>query len=283
MEVYVQVTVQVLILLLAQTQTANTGGLTTVFDQEFLGLDAYTALGISIAWSVFSCVKLHTKMVAHEKGFCKMTSKIFIFIWGTFATLRRLLSIIAMFIPSMGLFSILHHWRWEQIPFKARLEYAKRGFLQPDDKIGLYGLNETIYWTELDRWSYADPQNPQPPPYSLYTLLSLRDTVTAGAVLLALHFLGLLLVKTLTSADFRRGKYVNKFIHLLENMNYATPFSDWDEVEGDYTIPEFKARFTATCWEMVASLGINILCTAAMLVPLWHTGEIKLYSRFRSK
>ena len=58
-------------------------------------------------------------------------------------------------------------------------------------------------------------------------------------------------------------------------MNYATPFSDWDEMEEDNSIPEFKARLTATCWEMVATLGINILCTAAMLVPLWHTGESK--------
>ena len=272
---YIQVTVQVLVLLLAQTQTANTGGLTTVFNQEFLGFDAYTALIISICWSVFSCVKLHTKLVALEKGFCKMTSKIFIFIWGTFATLRRLLSLIAMFIPSMGLFSILHHWRWEQLPFKARLEFAKRGFLQPDDKISLYGLNETIYWSELDRWSYADPQDPQPPPYSLYTLLSLKHTLAAGAILLVINFLALLIVKYLTSAEFRsRGNIVNKIIHIVENMNYASPYEDWDE--GDFNIEEYRVRFRAICYEMLATFAVNILCTAAMLVPLWHTGQLSV-------
>merc|ERR1711940_210796 len=98
-----------------------------------------TLLWISISWSLLSCARMHTKLIALEKGFCKFSSQFFIFIWGSFATLRRVLSIIALFIPSMGLFSILHHWRWEQIPFKARLEYAKRGFLRPDDKIGLYG------------------------------------------------------------------------------------------------------------------------------------------------
>ena len=87
--------------------------------------------------------------------------------WGTVASLRRVLSIIALFIPSLGLFSILHHWQWEQIPFKVRLEYARRGFLTPEDKIALYGLNETIYWTELDRWDYSDPQDPHPPFYSI--------------------------------------------------------------------------------------------------------------------
>ena len=275
MEVYMQVTIQVLILMLSQTETATTEGLQTIFSQKFLGLEATTVLWISIAWSLLSCARMHTKLIALEKGFCKFSSQFFIFIWGSFATLRRVLSIIALFIPSMGLFSILHHWRWEQIPFSARLEYAKRGFLQPDDKISLYGLNETIYWTELDRWSYVDPQDPQPPPYSLYTLLSLKHTLAAGAILLAINFLALLIVKYLTSAEFKsRGNIVNKLIHIVENMNYASPYEDWDE--GDYSIEQYRVRFRATCYEMLATFAVNILCTAAMLVPLWHTGQCTL-------
>ena len=192
-----QVVIQVLILLLARTETATTGGLTTVFNQEVFGLDPYTVLGLSISWSILSCVRMHTKMIALEKGFCKFSTQLFIFVWGTFAILRRILSIIALFIPSLGLFSLLHHWRWEQIPYKARLEYARRGFLTPEDKIGLYGLNETIYWSELDRWDYSNPQDPQPPSYSLYTLMSLKETFIAGATLLVVHFITLLIVKVI--------------------------------------------------------------------------------------
>ena len=197
MEVYVQVTIQVLILLLSQTKTATTGGFETIFTKTFLGLDAETILYLSITWSLMSCVRMHTKLITLEKGFCQISTKFFIFVWGTFATLRRILSIIAMFVPSMGLFSILHHCGWEQFPFKARLEYAKRGFLTLEDKIGLYGLNETIYWTELDRWNYSDPQHPQPPSYSLYTLMSLKETFIAGATLLVVHFITLLVVKVI--------------------------------------------------------------------------------------
>ena len=189
--------IQVLILLLSQTETATTGGLETVFNQTFLGLDAETVLYLSIAWSLLSCVRIHTKMIALEKGFCKFSTEFFIFVWGTFATLRRVLSIIALFIPSLGLFSLLHHWRWEQIPYKARLEYATRGFLTPEDKISLYGLNETIYWSELDRWNYSDPQDPQPPSYSIYTGMSLKETFIAGAALLVVHFITLLVVKVI--------------------------------------------------------------------------------------
>ena len=265
-------TIQALILLHATTDTATIGGLESVFDQKLFGLDPYTVFVFSICWSLFSCVRTHTNLIASEKGFCQVTTKLVIFAWGFFATLRRILSLVALFIPGLGLFSIFHHWRWEQIPFGSRLEYAKRGFLSSNDKIGLYGLNETIYWNEFDRWDYSDPQHPSPPQLNpTYTLLSLQETFIAGATLLALHFFLIMGVKVLTSPEFRnRGLYVNKIIHVIENLNYATPFCDWDE--GDYTIQEFRARFRATCKEMTAALCINIICTLMMLVPLWYTG-----------
>ena len=69
MEVYVQVIVQVVILLLARTETATTGGLETVFDQELFGLDPYTLLVISISWSLLSCVRTHVNLIAIKKGY----------------------------------------------------------------------------------------------------------------------------------------------------------------------------------------------------------------------
>ena len=144
--------------------------------------------------------------------------------------------------------------------------------MNPDDKITLYGLNETIYWTELDHWDYSDPQDLAPPPYSIYTLFSLQTTFLAGAALMAIQFLLISIMKILTSPEFRsKGHYVNKFIHLLLNVNYATPFCDWDE--GDHTIQEFRARFRAVCREMAATFCVNFLCTLLMLVPLWYTGQ----------
>ena len=79
MEVIVQVTLQSLIILLSQTKTATTGGLTTVFSQDIFGVDAFTAFGLSISWSILSFVRTHTNLIAIHKGFCKITTKIFIF------------------------------------------------------------------------------------------------------------------------------------------------------------------------------------------------------------
>ena len=228
-----QVTVQILILLLFKTETPTTGGLTTVFDQRPFGLDPTLVFSLSTAWSLLSCVRMHTKLIALQKGFCRMTSIFFIFIWGTFATLRRVLSLVALFIPSMGLFSLLHHWKWDQIPFS-------NYFTERDDfQIRLFGLNETIFMSEVNNWDYSDPQHPTPPPVSHYTLMTLRQTFTAAAGLLVIHIILLTLVKILTSREFRRkGNYMNKLVHILENVSFATPFSDWDE--GDHRIEEYR-------------------------------------------
>ena len=159
------------------------------------------------------------------------------------------------------------------MPFKTRLEYAKRGFITSNDKIVLYGVNETLYWTELDHWDYSDLDQPSPPDYSFYTLFSLQTIIIAAIALTAVQFILIALAKIMTSVEFRMtGDLVNKLIHVLENLNYATPFYDWDE--GCYTVQEFRARLKATIREMAATLCINILCTMAMLTPLWYTGKI---------
>ena len=267
----VQVTIQILLLLLNRTDTPTTGGLETIFD-EGKSYDATTILVLSILWSLFSSIKAHTNLTILEKGFCPTTSKLVVLTWATFATMRRVLSLIALFIPSMGLFSLLHHFEWDKIPIKIRQEYAKRVTISPDDKISLYGLNETIYWSDLDRWDYTDPEHPTPPTYSTYTLMSLQNTFIAFIVLSILQFIAIFAVKIWNSKDFRKECHkTNMCIHVLENLNFASPFRDWDD--GDYTIQEFKERAKAVNKEMIGTQAVNFLATITMLVPLWFTGS----------
>lgn len=164
-----------------------------------------------------------------------------------------------------------------QIPNSARIDYAKEGLMSSQDTIGLFGLNKTILWNMLDRFDYSDPQDPQPPPYSLYTMMSLKETVFAAAALFVTHFLLVTLVKMMTSVEFRNGGVLtNKIIHVIENINYAKPYVDWDEgdlKQAEDKIQELRSRFRATCKEMAATLCVNLICTALMLVPLWYTGN----------
>ena len=105
--------------------------------------------------------------------------------------------------------------------------------------------------------------------------MTLRETFTAGAVLLIVHLLLILLVKVLTSQKFRgKGDIVNKIIHLIENIQNASPYEDWDR--GVHSIEEFRRRFRATNIEMAATFCVNILVTGVMTIPLCYTGEPKI-------
>ena len=269
-----QVTIQILVLLLNRTDTPTTRGLETIFDD---GEKIYTTtifLILSILWSLFSSIKMHTNLTILEKGFCPITSKLVSLAWATFATLRRFLSLVALFIPSMGLFSLLHHFEWDQVPFSVRQKYAKRFTVSPDDKIRLYGLGETIYWSDLDRFDYTDPAHPTPPTYSTYTLLSLQNTFIALIILSILQFISIFAVKIWISKDFRKEcHWTNKGIHVLENLNFASPFADWDD--GDFSILEYKERARDVRKEMIMTQAVNFLASVTMLVPIWFAGSKK--------
>ena len=169
----------------------------------------------------------------------------------------------------MGLCSILHHWKWEQVPFKFRYKIAQK--IGPEDKISLFGLNETILWTELDRWNYKG-EFPSPPDCNVYTLLNLQDTFIALICLSIIQFIAIFVVKRCISTDFKEEEHItNKFLHTLENLNFASPFKDWDD--GDYSIQQFRERASAVRKEMIWTQAINFITTILMMVPLWYTGR----------
>merc|ERR1711884_415860 len=95
LEVFHQVPMQIVLLLMATTATATTGGLETLFKQDSMfgiPMDPKTALTLSVILSMKSCVNLHLKTIKVHKGFFPMTSKVMVWTWGLFRTLRRVLS-----------------------------------------------------------------------------------------------------------------------------------------------------------------------------------------------
>ena len=266
---FYQVAGQILLLLYAISETRTTVGLNTVFEQEtFMGLhmDPIIVLGISIAITLKSCFTLHLKTIKAEKHFVPFFSTIFILLWGLFSSVRKILSMICFFIPSLGLFSILHHFQAEQIPFKIWKKYNRT----QDDRIVLFGLKETVIWGELDRWDYTNPDG-IPPPYSLYTGVSLGWTFLLFFILTGIQLIVIHLVKIVTSKKYSmKGDFLNKFIHLLLNLNLASPFEDWDQ--GQFSVREYRERHRKTNIEMAWILFVNIVFSFTMMIPLWYTG-----------
>ena len=266
-----QVAGQILLLIYSQTNTRTTGGLETVFDQDtFMGLqlDPIIVLGISIALTLKSCFTLHLKTIKAEKYSVSIFSSLFILLWAFSSSLRRVLSIVCFFIPSLGLFSILYHFKAEQIPFNIWNRYNRT----QSDRIVLYGLKETVLWGELDRWDYSTDPDGIPPPYSIYTGISLEWSFISFFILSVVQFCAILIVKINTCKSFPKiEKFLDKFLHLLLNLNISSPYEDWDQ--GRFSVKEYKERHRETNNEMSWCLSINIFISWIMLVPLWFTGK----------
>ena len=281
LEVFYQIPIQIILLLLASTDTPTTGGLESFFKKDsFLGINASptSILTASVILSMTSAILRHVKALVAEKGFLTFKPKMTVFMWTLCATVRRILTFVIFFAPSLGLFHMLHHWKAETYPFKFRINSVKRLNITPgpDSKIELFNMTETVYWSELDRWDYSDPQHPTAPSYKLYTGLNLQETFAAFFVLLIVQCMSLLLVKMKTSEEFRAsGNHFEKFIHLLENVNFPVPYRDWDH--GSNSVAEFKRRYRNTEREMIWSFTVTILHTLLMFSPLFCTGNVEIF------
>ena len=121
LEAFVQISIQILVLLLSITNTGTTGGLKTMFqNNSILGLSSETVLYFSILWSFHSSNSLHLRSISVEKVLLPLVSRISIYMWALFSTLSRVLSITTFFLPSFGLYDLLYHWKAEQVPFAIR-------------------------------------------------------------------------------------------------------------------------------------------------------------------
>ena len=272
LETFYQLPIQVILLLVARTLTKTNGGLEVFFEQtEILGLSTDSLLIISILISFKTCVTLHFKQIKTDKEFLPFTSQVFVFLWGLFASAKRVMAMVAVFVPSLGLFSVLYHWKAEQIPFVMREEGAVWDFLTPNDTLELNGLRERVFWRELDRTDWTDPDNPVFAPYTAYTGLTLGQTFVAFLLLFYLHLLAVVAVKIFTSESIRGAGKLELLRHCLENMNIPVPHQDFDVREGG--VGDYRARRSRVNREMFWLMLVNFTVNILMLTPLIYTGS----------
>ena len=157
-EVFYQVGLQIVLILLTQTGTATVGGLEAFFQQDskdvfgFL-LSPMTIIVGSVLWSLKTGILLNAKLLSMEKRFFGFKAKCITYLWGLVASVRRVLGIVAFFSPCLGLMNLLWHFHGEQYPFSARVKQVMRSGVtpSPDEKIELYSMRKEVLWSDLDR------------------------------------------------------------------------------------------------------------------------------------
>ena len=169
----------------------------------------------------------------------------------------------------MGLFSLLNHYKLEQIQFTP----SKEGKLKPNDEMK-FG-NKTFTWGEIDRWSFDDNTNMgTPPDYNRYTLFTLAESFQLFFIIIFLQFLAVYMVKLTKSDKFRESNKLDKLIHATENINIAYPFQDFDFLNG--SAGEHRKRFKEVNKEVILTMMVNLVFNILLLGPLWYTGKYKL-------
>ena len=83
-------------------------------------------LALSIVLSIKTIYSITMKSIKILKTFLPFMTKFFLMLWIMVSSTARVMSLVFFFIPSLGLFSILGHWKLEQTPYseeiKARFE-----------------------------------------------------------------------------------------------------------------------------------------------------------------
>ena len=264
-ETIFQIAGQILLLLQSRTSSPTVSGLETVFGKSsnsFVSADVLIIL--SIAWSMKTVVTLNLKAADVEKTHLRFKTKVCLILTSLLSSSARLLSIISFFTPFIGLFSLLNHHKAEQIPFGP----SKTGELKPDDQITID--NRTFTWGKVDRWTFENDTETAPE-YNLYTYFTLGQSFAIFSCLVFLQFIAVFTVKLTRVKKFRQANILNKFIHSTDNLTIASPFEDFDVLDG--TEKEHRERFQKVNTEVLMTMAVNMIFHLVMLAPLWYTGK----------
>jgi len=181
-----------------------------------------------------------------------------------FASSTKITANVCLFIPSLGLFDILHHWQAEQIQFSV----SKSGKLNSTNGDLLYLFNKTpVTWASIDRWDYPGGS---PPNYDIYTGTSIAQTFLIFLLLNVIQYATIFIAKLFTSPSFRKANKVKSIVNSMETSHVPLPFEDWD-MEGG-TIQEHKQRRRQVVREVLSVIAVNKIIGLIMFVPLIYMG-----------
>ena len=257
-----QLVMQFLLLFLSSTRTSTIKGLQIMFKKA----NPYVLI-LSIMWSMKTSVSHTLNVIGLQKPFFPMVSKLVMASYAFFASSTKITANVCLFIPSLGLFDLLHHWQAEQIQFSVSMS----GKLNSSNGDLLYLYNKTpIAWASIDRWEYSSGS---PPNYDIYTGISFASTFLIFLILNIIQYLAIFIAKFFTSPSFRKANKVKSIVNSMETSHVPLPFEDWDMTGG--TIQEHMERRKQVTKEVLTVIAVNKIIGLIMFIPLVFLGIYK--------
>ena len=281
-EMFLQLSIQIIVLFLSSSESATQSGLESVFSED--GNQTELFLYISILWAFKTCGWSYLKIKSEVKvSFLSTTAKSLLTVRGLLVVVTRVFCIVAFFTPFFGLFSILAHWKSEQISLDLMfrndakmnqtfppLNIQNAIFSYWDEETDIF---ESINFSALYRSDYSEAGNPIPPKYSVYTLVCLQEAYFIFWCLIFLQSICMVLVKRKLNKKFKSAHWTDKILHILETLNLPDSYSDWDQVKGNPR--RHKKSWAETFTESVVMILLHFVTNLALLLPVIITGEME--------
>ena len=276
---------QLILLLLAFTETPTQNGLKTLEEAWRLFL-----LISSIFLSFYSCISSHWKALTACREHFPFKSQFISALYCLFGCLTRVTAIIVFFAGPLGIFDLLRHLQAEQIPWNTHI----LDLVNPDGTMVL-GNNPSFKWDSVDRWNKTGPlyledengmlimdqygnlkPNPNhlvsPPDYTFYVGLRLRFYLLIFLASIGMQMFAIFVAKSFLSKVFwYEFNFLEKIIHSLENSNVPYNAKEWDDGKGD--AKEHKKRMRSNWFEVLAVIIINGTFNSLLLQSLGFLGN----------
>ena len=240
----------------------------------------------SIGFSLVSCVNSHLNVLTTERNFFPIIPKFIAGLSTLIAISKRLLSMVLFFAPTLGLFDLLYHWKAEQTKWHPALI---QNFVDDHGNIQ-FGNSPQFPWTYIDRWEKNLNETPEmeqdfegqigqtgfegnpnyylkPPHYSLYTIISLKETFFCFMGILGVHIIFIIFIKQKYSFAYNDLNYFELLIHGIENTNIPYNIRQWCGPQNGNSA-EHRKRMISNRNEGIALIMISCLFNILHLGPL---------------
>ena len=267
METIFQLTGQFILYLNTLSETKTNDGFNAVFkeDDELLKV----LLQVSLGWSLISCVLAHVKGLSARRIHFPFMSKVMAMCYSMFAVTIRVLSFVMYFGPAFGLFSILQHFKAEQMPWHPDLKrnFVVNGSIQ-------FGNSTVLNWNDIDRWTYED-NNRIPPSVTLYTGFTLKTYFIIFWMLLLIQAMLVFFIKwNWSKKDFHQLNFLEKIIHVVENCFIPYNVLEWENIKTGNSETHQK-KMKSNFIEVVLVMVVNFFVNFILLIPMFILGSIK--------
>ena len=233
LELVIQLSVHLTMVLLSQTNFPIESGLQSIFKsndnaeeeqgdnskQETLSNKSATLafLIISILWSFKTSALTSIKIATESKKFLPIAAKLIVGMRYLLIFVIRICSFVTYFAPYLGSLDIMAHYQAETVILE--IETFKRL-----NKTGFYFINtinneiQSVPISKIFRADYNNthPELSQPPPTTVYTLITLKTASIWFCIIFVLYSVILVLIKNSLNASFKSASFWKKLTHILQ-------------------------------------------------------------------